>query len=192
VRFSNANNAVITSNQCYDSKENAIYVEAPGEAVTWYGGIIANNRIDLCGGGITAANSNFGARWIEVTGNQVSNCVQNTIPDYGTTWGNGIYVEADGLVANNQVDGAAGWGIAVYPTNNGTMGTQKVLAQVENNMIKNCAGGIAFYKDDTTYGRILIGGNMISNYTTTTKFAALVPASLGSGPINFLAVRLAG
>jgi hypothetical protein len=73
VRFSNANNAVITSNQCYDSKENAIYVEAPGETVTWYGGIIANNRIDLCGGGITAANSNFGARWIEVTGNQVSN-----------------------------------------------------------------------------------------------------------------------
>jgi hypothetical protein len=93
------------------------------------------------------------------------------------------------LVTNNQVDGAAGWGIAVYPTNNGTMGTQKVLAQVENNMIKNCAGGIAFYKDDTTYGRILIGGNMIYNYTTTAKFAAIVPASLNgaTGEISKLA-----
>lgn len=175
VRFSNSNNAIITGNQCYDSKENAIYVEAPGEAVTWYGGVIANNRIDLCGGGIITANSNFGARWIIVTGNQVSGCTRNEIPNYGTMWGNGISVEADSLVANNQVDDAAGWGIAVYPNNNGSMGDQKVLSQVENNMIKNCAGGIAFYKDDTTYGRLLIGGNMVYNYTTTTRFAAIVP-----------------
>jgi uncharacterized secreted repeat protein (TIGR03808 family) len=110
VRYSNSNNAVITGNRCYDSKENAIYVEAPGSEVTWYGGIIANNRVDICGGGIVAANSNFGAHWIVITGNQISDCVQNEIPNYGTMWGDAIVVEADGLVTNNQIDGAAGWG----------------------------------------------------------------------------------
>lgn len=177
VRYSNSNNAVITGNRCYDSKENAIYIEAPGEEVTWYGGIIANNIVDLCGGGIAVGNSNFGGHWISVTGNQVSRCVLTEIPGYGTVWGNGISVEADGLVGNNQVDGADGWGIVVYAANNGSIGNQKVISQVENNMIKNCAGGVAFYKDDTTYGRVLIGGNTVCNYTTTAKFAALVPAS---------------
>ncbi len=180
VRCNSSSNLVISGNQCYDSTENAIYVEAPGSGSEWFGGIISNNRVDNCGYGITAANSNFGARWISITGNQVSNCTRNTITYSGgsyQTWGHAIYAEADCLVANNQIDTAADWGIYVYPTNNGVFGSQKVLAQVENNMIRNCAGGIGFFQADTTYGRVFLGGNMVYAYTTTSKYAAIVPAN---------------
>ena len=44
-----------------------------------------------------------------------------------------------------------------------------------NNTIKNCAGGIGFYQADTTYGRVFIGGNVVNSFTTTSKYAAIVP-----------------
>lgn len=46
-----------------------------------------------------------------------------------------------------------------------------------DNTIKNCAGGVRFYQADTTYGRIFVGGNVINGFTTTTKYAAIVPVS---------------
>lgn len=179
IRCSGSSNLIVTGNQCYNSTENAIYIEGPGAGASWYGGVISNNRVDGCGSGIIAANSNFGARWINIIGNQVSGCTDNTITHSGgsyQTWGYGIVAEADALITGNQVDGAASWGVFVYPTDNGSIG-QKVLSQIESNMLKNCAGGIGFYKDDTAQGRLLISGNMIYAYTTTVKYAAIVPVT---------------
>jgi hypothetical protein len=42
-------------------------------------------------------------------------------------------------------------------------------------MLKSCAGGIGFYQADTTYGRMMIGGNMIYDYSSAAKFGAIVP-----------------
>lgn len=181
IRANASSNALISGNQCYGSTEAAIYVEAPAAGTNWVGGVISGNRVETCGVGIVAANSNNGGRWISITGNQVSNCANNTISYAGgsyQTFGRAIYAEADCLVANNQVSAAADWGIYVFPINyNGIFGADKVLAQVENNMIRNCAGGIGFYQADTTHTRVLIGSNMISGYTTTARYAAIVAAT---------------
>ncbi|UTD26742.1 TIGR03808 family TAT-translocated repetitive protein [Bradyrhizobium sp. WD16] len=181
IRANASSNAVISGNQCYGSGESAIYVEAPAAGTSWVGGVISSNRVETCGVGIVAANSNNGGRWISITGNQVSNCTNNTITYPGgsyQTWGRAIYAEADCLVANNQVAAATDWGIYVFAVNyNGIFGAEKVLAQVENNNVRNCAGGIGFYQADTTHTRVLIGGNMISGYTTTSRYAAIVAAT---------------
>lgn len=184
IRASNSSNLIVKGNHSYNSQDAAIYVEAPGAGSSWYGGIIADNRINGCGSGINAANSNYGSHWIEIIGNQISNCTINSIPYSGGTYmtnGRGIYCESDGLIANNQIDTAEEWGIYIGPENNGSIGTQKVIGQVENNMIKNCPGGIAFLQsamlNGNLIGRLLIGGNTVYNYTTNTQFAAIASAT---------------
>lgn len=184
IRANGSSNIIVDGNTSYNSKDVSIYIEAPSAEGYWYGVIVSNNRINVCGSGINATNSNYGSHWIQITGNQISNCSINEIPYSGgtyTTNGRGIYCESDGLIANNQIDTTAEWGIYIGPENNGSIGTQKVIGQVENNMIKNCPGGIAFLQTATLngnlIGRLFIGGNTVYNYTTNTQFAAIASAS---------------
>lgn len=174
IRFNGSSFAEITGNQCYSSSEMAIRIEAAASNTPFFGGIVANNIINTAGTGISISNSNNGARETIITANQIYSCSNNSFPGY-QTWGTGIWAEADVVVNDNIVDSCADWGVVVYPTNNGSLGTQKISAQAMNNTIKNCAGGIGFYQADTTYGRVFVGGNVVNNFTTTSKYAAIVP-----------------
>lgn len=182
IRLNASSNCQIIGNNSYSCNETAIFVEAPGAGDQYVGAVIDGNIIDICGTGISVTNVNQGGRRAVITSNQVTNVTNNTITYPGgsyQTQGRGINGEADCLIANNIVERTADWAIFIFPTNlnTGVLGTIDIIGQVENNMIKNCPGGIAFYKDDTTYGRMIIGGNTIYAYTTTTKYAAIVPVS---------------
>ncbi len=174
IRFNGSSYGEITGNRCYNSSEFAIRVEAAQANTPFFGGIVANNIVNIAGAGISVSNSNNGARETIISGNQIYTCTNNAIGGY-QTWGTGIFAEADVVVTSNIVDNCADWGIVIYPTNNGVFGAQKISAQAMNNTIKNCAGGVGFYQADTTYGRVFVGGNVVNNFTTTTKYAAIVP-----------------
>jgi uncharacterized secreted repeat protein (TIGR03808 family) len=159
IRYNQCNGAQVLGNQVWGSSENAIYLEF-GTTKS----IVANNLVDGGSGGISFANSDQGSRLCDIIGNSVVNCTS------------GIFAEADALVEGNQIDSCSEWAIVLYPTNNNAgFGTDKILGQALGNTIKNTPGGIGFYQGDTTYGRILIGGNMISEYTNSSTWGAIVP-----------------
>jgi uncharacterized secreted repeat protein (TIGR03808 family) len=175
IRFNGSSYGLISGNQCYNCSEICIRIEAALSSTPYFGGVISNNIINVCGAGISVSNSNNGSREVVITGNQISACSNNVFTGY-QTWGTGIWAEADVIVSNNIIDTSPDWGIVVYPTNNGSL-SGKISAQVMSNTIKACAGGVGFYQADTTYGRVFVGGNVVNGFTTTTKYAAIVPIS---------------
>jgi len=168
IRFNGSSHGQIIGNTCYGSGEVAIWMEAPGGS--FVGGVISNNIVELAGGGINVAN--FPGRRVVVSNNQISNIViQEVLPGYMSV-GRAIGVESDVLVTGNLIENVADWAIAMTPFADGGV---KSIAQAENNMIRNCGGGIAFVQDAPDIA-VLIGGNTVYNFTTTAKFAAIVPA----------------
>jgi uncharacterized secreted repeat protein (TIGR03808 family) len=175
IRYNQSSFGQILGNNCYGSTATGIVIEAPGPEGSYSGGIIANNVIDTAGEGIGVGNTP-GHRVI-ISNNQVSNIVvQEVVPGLMST-GRGIGGESDILVSGNQLENIADWAIALLPfTISGTW----TIAQAENNMIKTCAGGIAFLQSNSDTA-IFIGGNTIYNYTETTQYAAIVACTYDGG-----------
>jgi uncharacterized secreted repeat protein (TIGR03808 family) len=173
IRLNSSSFCQILGNNSFGSGENAIWLECPGSTDGFAGGVVANNIIDTTGGGIFVANTTDGGHRVVVSNNQVSNVVVQTVITGYQSIGRAMQGEGDVLFTGNQIDGAEDWGITLIPF---ALGTTKTVGQAENNMIKNCAGGIGFVKDNTGTG-IFIGGNTIYKYTTTTKYAAIVACS---------------
>lgn len=173
IRLNSSSYCQVLGNNSYGSGENAIWFEAPGSGDNYSGGVAANNIIDTTGGGVFVANTTNGGHRVVVSNNQVTNVVvQTVITGYQST-GRAMQGEGDVLFVGNQIDGVADWAITLIPF---AIGTTKTIGQAENNMIKNCAGGIGFVKDNTNTA-LFIGGNTIYNFTTTTKYAAIVACS---------------
>ena len=168
IRFNQSSFGQILGNTCYNGGDTAIFVEAPAEGASFNGGVISNNIIDTAGGGIIVTNPP--AHRVVVSGNQVSNITANEPVSGYYSSGVGIIAECDVLVVGNQLDTIAVWAIALIPFG---IGSTKCIGQAENNMIKNCAGGIAFVQGNTNTA-FFIGGNTIYNYTNTSQFAAIV------------------
>lgn len=181
IRLNSSSGSQVLGNQSYDCQETAIWVEAPSEGDIYEGGVVANNIIEICGSGIAVTNVNYGGRRVIVSANQVTNATNNTITYEGgsyQTWGRAIEGDGDVLIVGNQIENTADYGIFLFPINTGGgLGPVDIITMAEANMLKNCAGGIGFYKDDTTYGRLFIGGNVIYKYSSASKFGAIVPVS---------------
>ena len=165
IRFNEADSGRALGNTCTRSGEVAIWMESPGGS--FEGGIIGNNIIDHAGGGIDV--SNFPGHRVVVSNNQVSNIVvQDVTPGYRSV-GRGIAAETgDVLVVGNQLENVADWGITLIPFS-GRNG--KTIAQATG-MLKNCAGGIGFVKDNPNTA-VFIGGNTIHQAKSDAKFAAI-------------------
>lgn len=177
IRLNASSGSHVIGNYCHSSYEVALYVEAPGEREPFHGGIVADNIIDDCGAGISIANTNNGGRRIVVSGNQITHAVNHTVTYPGgsyQTFGRGIEADGDVIVTRNQIESVADWAILAHASNYG-VGTATMMVLITDNMIKTCGGGIAFHNEDATYGRIMIGGNMIDAFTTTAQYAAIVP-----------------
>lgn len=177
IRLNASSGSQVIGNYCHSSYEVALYVEAPGAGEPFLGGVVAGNIIDDCGTGISIANTNNGGRRVVVSGNQITHAVNRTVTYPGgsyQTFGRGIEADGDVIVTHNQLESIADWGILAHASNYGA-GRAKMMVLITDNMIKTCGGGIAFDRDDAAYGRILIGGNMIDAFTTTAKYAAIVP-----------------
>lgn len=181
IRLNSSGGSQVLGNQSWSCQETAIWVEAPGEGDVYQGGVVANNVVDVCGNGIAVTNVNNGGRRVVVSGNQVTNATNNTITYEGgsyQTWGRGIEGDGDALIVGNQIENTDDYGIFLFPTNiGGGLGPIDIITMAEANMLKNCTGGIGFYKDDATYGRLLIGGNVVYNYSSASKYGAIVPVS---------------
>jgi uncharacterized secreted repeat protein (TIGR03808 family) len=177
IRLNASSGSQVIGNYCFSSREVALYVEAPGEGEPFLGGVVADNIIDDCGTGISIANTNNGGRRVVVSGNQITHAVNRTVTYPGgsyQTFGRGIEADGDVIVTHNQLESIADWGILAHASNYG-VGKATMMVLITDNMIKTCGGGIAFHNEDFTYGRIMIGGNMIDAFTTTAQYAAIVP-----------------
>jgi uncharacterized secreted repeat protein (TIGR03808 family) len=176
IRANSGSDIQVIGNETTGNQECAIYIEAPDATDTYNGCTIANNVIYDCGGAINVVNQNYGGRRGIVTGNQIVGAINKRIVD-GTytyeTWGTGIAACADVVVCDNIIETCESWGIILDPTNY-ARAPGVFIAQAANNMLKNCAGGIVFCRNDPT-AYISIGGNTIYNISIDPKFGAVVP-----------------
>lgn len=151
IRANSASGVQISSNQCHNSGETAIYAEFSFE-----GAIVSANIIDGAANGISIANFNEGGRLASVSGNMLRNII-HTGP-YAPTdggFGIGISVEADTVVSGNVLDTVSKWGML--------LGWGPYLRNVvaTSNMVRQCPVGCAVSIVDGA-GSALIAENSFS------------------------------
>jgi uncharacterized secreted repeat protein (TIGR03808 family) len=147
IRCNSGSNCQIISNSCERLGEIALYAE-----FTFEGAVIANNIVDKAATGIAVTNFNEGGRLAVVQGNLIRNL--NFRKDVDPR-GNGIAIEADGVVTGNVIENAQGYGIIA--------GWRNYLRDlnITDNLIRNAHIGIGV----STYpsaGIALIANNTIS------------------------------
>src|SRR6185312_11329046 len=100
IRDNSGSNCQIIGNSCTRLGEVALYAEFSFE-----GAVIANNIVDQAATGIAVTNFNEGGRLAVVQGNLIRNL--NFRKDVDPR-GNGIAIEADGVVTGNVIENAQG------------------------------------------------------------------------------------
>jgi uncharacterized secreted repeat protein (TIGR03808 family) len=167
IRINGGGDAVVLGNNCYGSRETAIFLEAPTAGTNLTGGVVCANMVDTAGNGISVANSGQGgqgtARSVAITGNRVSGIVHQTINDPGyiptVSIAFGISVEKACVVSGNLIDAAAGVGINVG--HNVASGD----VNANGNLVLNAPLGIG-YSAQTGAGNIVISSNEIQGATS--------------------------
>ncbi len=147
IRCNSGSNCQIISNSCERLGEVALYAE-----FTFEGAVIANNIVDKAATGIAVTNFNEGGRLAVVQGNLIRNL--NFRKDVDPR-GNGIAIEADGVVTGNVIENAQGYGIVA--------GWRNYLRDlnITDNLIRNAYIGIGVSTDPSA-GIALIANNTIS------------------------------
>lgn len=183
VRANVCAGTIIQGNNCYGIGEVALYVEeTPAGAGndTAVGNIIANNFVDWCGQGISAANFMSGARNVTITGNVIRNCrtlsPSRGLPDIR---GIGINAEADAVISGNTVECAQRFGIIAGA------GTYSRNLVVTDNVIRSTPVGIVASEQTSSgtptasqAGHTLISNNMIQ-VTSSNVNDGIVTSSYG-------------
>ncbi|MBY6241149.1 TIGR03808 family TAT-translocated repetitive protein [Methylosinus sp. Sm6] len=162
IRCNGGGNEIIQGNNCYGSREMAIFIEAPNAGIDLNGAVVSGNIIDTAGNGIAVANSGMGgqgtAKSVTITGNRVTNIIHQTINDPGyvptVSLAFGIYAEGAAVISGNIVDGAAGIGII-----SGHNASTHDL-NVNGNLILTSPIGIG-YSAQSGAGQIIISSNQI-------------------------------
>jgi uncharacterized secreted repeat protein (TIGR03808 family) len=193
IRANSASDVQVTGNQSTGNGECAIYIEAPDKTDTYSGCIVANNIVRDCGSGINVVNQDYGGRRGVITGNQIVGSKNKRIVDGSytyETWGTGISACADVVVSDNILENCESWGIILDPTNY-ARAPGAFIAQAANNMLKNCAGGIVFCRNDAT-AYVSIGGNTVYNISSDPKYGAIVPGSYLGTNQNYARLRNEG
>ena len=176
IRANSGSDIQIVGNETTGNQECAIYIEAPDATDTYNGCTIAMNVIRDCGAGINVVNQDYGGRRGIITGNQIIGSRNKRIVDGSytyETWGTGMTTCADVVVSDNILENCESWGIILDPTNY-ARAPGAFIAQASNNMMKNCAGGIVFCRNDAS-AFIAIGGNTVYAISKDPKFGAVVP-----------------
>ena len=107
IRSNAGSNVQISSNQCFNSGETAIYSEFGFE-----GAVLSSNLVDGAANGILVANFNEGGRLAVISGNVVRNLTAKAPYEHeGAGFGLGIGAEADVSITGNVVENAPKWGM---------------------------------------------------------------------------------
>ena len=162
IRCNGGGDAIIIGNNCYNSREMAIFLEAPTQGVNFTGAVVVGNMIDNAGNGISVADSGQSglgiARSVAITGNRITNVVNRIIDDPGyvptVSIGFGIYTEGACVVSGNLVDTAAGIGIVAGHN------ASTADLNISSNLVVNSPIGVG-YSDQAGAGQIVISGNQI-------------------------------
>jgi uncharacterized secreted repeat protein (TIGR03808 family) len=188
IRCNGGGSFIITNNYCLNTREVAIFIEAPSPGINLTGTIVSNNIIRLCGNGINVVNSgqfNDGiSRLVVVSGNLISNILNNPIPDPGysppSTIGVGITVEQDCVVSGNVVEQCARAGI-VAGTNTATRDLS-----VTGNLVRACPIGIGVSADATNgfVSHVAVTGNIIRLPPAPNNIGQIVPVVFTGTTIN--------
>ncbi|MGG6897913.1 TIGR03808 family TAT-translocated repetitive protein [Rhizobium sp. BR 315] len=172
IRLNAANNGHVVNNYCWNMREVAIFIEAPGAGENLSGGIISGNNIDTAGLGISVANSGLYGDGIAdrcvVSNNNIINITNNAIPypDGSTslTTGRGITVETDTIVTNNVISLTVGAAIGLGVND----AAKDIMAT--GNLINNCPMGIA-YSTNNSASSILVSSNVVRGYRDISNVA---------------------
>jgi uncharacterized secreted repeat protein (TIGR03808 family) len=186
IRVNAAFYTEVLGNNISGAVETGIFIECPGSGTTNNGGVVANNIINGAGQGISVANLGMASdgvtKFISVTGNQVFNVTQNTVPnETSITPGVGIVITGYTIAVANIVQNAAVCGIVV--------GTNSAAVDLicNDNYVASCLMGIA-YSANASAGKRLICNNVISGFrfvaspsTSGYQYSgAIVSATYGS------------
>lgn len=184
VRCNGGGQFIISNNSIFNTREVAIFVEAPGPGIDLTGAIVANNSLDTVGNGINVANSGqFGdgtSRSVIIEGNRISTILNNPIPDPGysppSTIGNGIMVEQDCVVSGNLIENAARVGIQAGINS----GARDLV--VTGNLVINAPIGIGVSNDAVSgSGRsVVVSGNIVRG----ANIGGIVPTVFTGTTIN--------
>jgi uncharacterized secreted repeat protein (TIGR03808 family) len=131
IRNNASDMCIITGNNIARCNEVAMYCE-----FEFYGGVVANNIIDTVSHGIAITNFLEGGRVAQCTGNVLRNL--KGFNAEGLPAGGGIAVEAETIVANNVIENADIYGIALGW---GRYGRNLVAT---SNILRECRDGIRF------------------------------------------------
>ncbi|MBG0807837.1 TIGR03808 family TAT-translocated repetitive protein [Methylosinus sp. H3A] len=181
IRCNGGGDFVIQGNNCYGSREMAIFIEAPTAGIDLNGAVVSGNIIDTAGNGIAVANSGTGgqgaAKSVAITGNRVTNIIHQTINDPGyvptVSIAFGIYAEGAAVISGNLVDGAAG--IGINPGHNAS--THDL--NVNGNLVLNSPIGIG-YSAQSGAGQIVISSNQIQGATGGAIVSVVYDDSTGT------------
>lgn len=169
IRLNAASNCHVLANHCWNAREVAIFVEAPGAGLNLIGGVVSGNTVTTAGHGISVANAGLygdglAARCV-VSNNVISDITVNTISDPGyvpsETSGMGISAEMDTDVTANVIQNTAGPGISLGIND----ATRNVMAT--GNLIMDSPMGIG-YSANSAARSILISSNLIRGYRNIT------------------------
>ena len=170
IRLNAATNCHVVNNYCWNLREVAIFIEAPGAGENLNGCIISGNNVDTAGLGISVANSGLYGDGLAdrcvVSNNNVNNITNNAIPypDGSTsmTTGRGITVETNTIVTNNVISATAGAAVGLGVND----AAKDIMAT--GNLINNCPMGIA-YSANGSGSSILISSNIVRGYRNITN-----------------------
>lgn len=184
IRCNGGGSSNISNNNIYNTREVAIFVEAPGAGTDLTGSVVSGNHIDVCGCGIIVGNSGqFGdgvSRSVVVEGNRISNITDNPIPDPGyfppSTIGNGIVVEQDCVVSGNLIDGAARVGIQAG------INTACRDLVITGNLVRNAPIGVGVSNNAVTEANrnVVVSGNIVRG----ANIGGVVPTVFTGTTIN--------
>lgn len=165
VRCNGGGQFIVSNNSVYNTREVAIFIEAPGAGIDLNGAIVANNSLDTVGNGINVANSgqfsDGTSRSVIIEGNRIGNVLNNPIPDAGyyppSTIGNGIMVEQDCVVSGNLIENASRVGIQAGINT----GARDLV--VTGNLVMNAPIGIGVSNEAVSNaGRsVVVSGNIV-------------------------------
>lgn len=172
IRLNGTRDCHVLNNHCWNLREVAIFIEAPGAGIDLSGCVVSGNTIDTAGHGISVANaglySDGAARRCIVSNNVINNMVINEISDPGytpsKTGGKGISVEVDADVMGNVIQNTQGAAISLG-TNDATRNIMAV-----GNLTMACPMGIG-YSANGAASTVLISSNVVRGYRNITNIA---------------------
>ncbi|MET7245799.1 TIGR03808 family TAT-translocated repetitive protein [Methylobacterium sp. EM32] len=168
IRFNVCTNSQIIGNNISNTRETAIFVEAPDSSQYGYTGVVVQgNILSTVGNGISVVNPNYSGRRVTVTGNSITDSTFNTYDEWATpdrnpaqrytitSYAAGVIAAgADIVVANNVVENCQSQGVVVHPLGTYDPSTQQrrdqniVSVLALGNIMKQCQIGIGYNEDD--------------------------------------------